>query len=152
FATGNGTFDADTGGTDYGDSLLKLGTTSGLTLADYFTPLNQDALNSADEDFGSGGVTVLPDQGAPNPHLVLSSGKEGTIYVVNRDNLGHFDAGANHIVQQLTAVVGGMWSSPAYWNGHLYYWGSGDALRMFDLTGDSTQPIDPNANQGPDFI
>ena len=65
FATGNGTFSVDSGGQDYGDSLVKLNTTGGLTLDDYFTPLNQDALNSADQDFGSGGVTILPDQGAP---------------------------------------------------------------------------------------
>src|SRR5436309_6997700 len=62
FATGNGTFDANQGGSDFGDSILKLATASGLALSDYFTPFNQNDLNAADADLGSGGALVLPDQ------------------------------------------------------------------------------------------
>jgi hypothetical protein len=67
--------------------------------------------------------------------------------------MGHFDPATNHVVQELDSAVGGTWSLPGYWNGHVYYWGSGDVLKAFDLTGDSTQPLttSPSA-QGPDAI
>ena len=58
--TGNGTFDADQGGSDYGDSDRKLNTVGGLSVADWFTPMNQSSLNSADTDLGVGGRSSFP--------------------------------------------------------------------------------------------
>ena len=138
FATGNGTFDwqqPTPPNDDFGDTLLKL--TPSLALADFFTPFNEDALDQADADFGSGAPLVLPDQPGPNPHLVVTSGKEGTIYVVDRDAMGQFHADGDHIVQSLVAAIGGTWSMPAYWNGNLYFGGAGDAIQAFGLTGGS---------------
>jgi hypothetical protein len=68
-ATGNGTFDANTGGSDYGDSVLHLSPAgSGLAVLDSFTPYNQETLDESDLDLGSGGVVLLPDQSAPHVH------------------------------------------------------------------------------------
>ena len=75
-ATGNGRFDASQGGRDYGDTLLKLSLNgNGLAVADYFTPFNADQLNSEDNDLGSGGPMLLPDQPGPHPHLAVIGGK-----------------------------------------------------------------------------
>src|SRR5262249_31103905 len=92
YATGNGTFDNDTGGRDFGDSIVKLAfSPSGqLRVADYFTPYNEAILEAVDADLGSGGVLLLPDQGpgSPHPHLLVQVGKEGTIYLIDRDRMG----------------------------------------------------------------
>src|SRR5256886_3669670 len=78
FITGNGTFDANTGGSHYGDSVVRLNTASGLSVADYFTPLDQASLDANDTDFGSGAATILVDQPAgPVTHLVIGGGKQG---------------------------------------------------------------------------
>ena len=129
--TGNGTFSPAQG--NYGDSFLKISTeSSGLVLADYFTPFNQDALNSTDADLGSGGAVVLPDSvgSAAHPHLLVGCGKEGKIYLLDRDSMGHFHAGNDtQIVQSLAGKIGGTWSTPAFYKNRLYYQGSGDVLK-----------------------
>jgi hypothetical protein len=75
FSTGNGTFDANLGGSDYGDSAVKLSTSNGLSVSDYFTPSNQAYLDQNDLDFGSGGVMLLPDQPGLYPHLLVTQGQ-----------------------------------------------------------------------------
>jgi hypothetical protein len=81
---------------DYGDSFMKLSTTNGLKVADYFAPWDQAAFQANDTDVGSGGLLLLPDQPGAVPHELLGAGKEGQIYLINRDmmttNNGHFDA------------------------------------------------------------
>ncbi|MGZ4974669.1 MAG: hypothetical protein ACXWDN_18070, partial [Limisphaerales bacterium] len=135
FLTGNGTFDA-TNGSDYSDCFVKLSTAGRLTVADYFSPSNQATLASGDRDLGSGGILLLPDSvgSAAHPHLMVGSGKEGTVYLVDRDNLGHFNANTNRIVQTLQLAQGGNFSSPAYFNGRLYYQGTRDALRAYSFS------------------
>jgi hypothetical protein len=143
-ATGNGTFDAATGGRDFGDSLLKLSTSGGLQLIDYFTPFNQAALSASDLDFGSTGVLLLPDQPGLHPHLAVVAGKEGTVYLVDRDNLGHFNSrDDSQIVQSLPKILGPTFAMPAYWNGTVYYWAASDVLKAFRLTDGllSTEPV-----------
>ena len=90
--TGNGLFDLDSGGRNTGDSFLKFTSSNGnaLSLSDYFTPFNQACLRAHDWDLGSGGILLLPDQPGPHPHLMFSGGKEGRLYLVDRDNLGQF--------------------------------------------------------------
>ncbi|HLV78750.1 MAG TPA: PA14 domain-containing protein, partial [Chthonomonadaceae bacterium] len=141
FATGNGTFDADPSlgsGIDYGDSVVRLtpGRT-GLALKDFFTPYNQNDLNDNDWDLGSGGCLALPASvgSATHPQLLVCCGKTGTIYLMDRANLGHFNTGGNdsQIVQFVPNAVGGVWGSPAYFNGSLYYGGVGDALKAFSI-------------------
>lgn len=99
-ASGNGTFDANTGGSDYSNSLFKLtASSSGLALTDWFTPFNQASLNGVDLDFGVSGTTLLPTQSGPISHLLATSDKSGQIYLVNRDNLGHYNGNTNPDVQ-----------------------------------------------------
>jgi len=123
FATANGAFDANTGGSSYGESFVELSTNGGgLSVADYFTPYNNQSLSAADMDLGSGGVLLLPDQPGPYPHLMIGAGKEGTIYLVNRDNMGNFQVGSDsQIVQSLPNVLYRVLGSPAYWNNTIYY-------------------------------
>lgn len=135
--TGNGTFDGATNG-DYGDTFLKLSTTNGLKLADYFTPYDQAYLNSVDLDLGSGGVVALPDEaggGTTNQHLIVGAGKEGTIYLINREYMRHYNPVDNSlIVQALASAIGGSFDTPAYFNKKIYYLGSGDVLKAFTIT------------------
>jgi len=144
-ATANGKFDQDTGGGDYGDSILKLTLGGGsLSVSDYFTPFDQANLSAKDIDLGSGGVLLLPDQPGPNPHLLLQAGKEGTIYLVNRDAMGGYNSVDNsQIVQSLTKAVGPMFSAPIFWNNIVYFSGKSDGLKAFSLTNGllSSSPI-----------
>jgi hypothetical protein len=123
--TGNGTFDADTGGNDYGDSFFRISTNGPLTLTDYFTPFNQANLNAIDGDLGSGGAVLLPDQTVGPPHLLVGGGKQGLIYLVDRDNMGQFLVGSDNVVQEFQAD-NGSWTTPAFWQNTLYIAGSGD--------------------------
>jgi hypothetical protein len=135
--TGNGTFDADQNGIDYGDSLLKLGPTdtSNLGVIDFFTPFDQVALDMLDIDFGSSGVIALPDQAVGPQHLAFSGGKEGTLYLVDRDSMGHFHANDDsQIVQSIMGQVTHVFSTPAYFNGMVYVGGESDNLKAFSLT------------------
>lgn len=141
--TGNGTFDANIGGTDYGDSVLRLAT-PGLGVGDYFTPYNQASMSADDLDLGSGGPLLLPDQTSGIPHLLITAGKDGTIYVLNRDNLGQFKAGGDtQVVQSLSNELPSIFVTAAYWQGSIYLAGFNDALKQFRfLTGQlSIQPI-----------
>ena len=95
FITGDGAFDANTGGTDYGDSFVKLSTARlrpGLLHA-----FRSDHVDANNLDLGSGGVLLLPDsKRGPIPHEMISAGKNGTIYLVDRDNMGHYDPNQGH--------------------------------------------------------
>ena len=135
-ATGNGTFDVNSGGRDFGDSIVKLAppANSRFRIADYFTPFDQDMLDSFDIDLGSGGLVLLPDQSGPHPHLLVQAGKEGTVYLIDRDQMGHYNPSNNdQIVQSLTSAVGGIWGAPAWWNNHVYFGGSEDYMKMFSF-------------------
>ena len=133
--TGNGNWDATNN--NFGDSVLKFSTSNGLALADWFTPYNQLYLNLQDIDLGSAGQVVLPDSAgsAAHPHLLLAGSKAGTMYLLDRDNLGHFNAsGDTQIVQSVSGAVNGMWCTPAWYNGMFYYIASGDKLKAFTLS------------------
>jgi hypothetical protein len=141
FATGNGAFDVGPNGgngSDYGDSIVKLPPPSGgsFTVADYFTPSDQSSLNSGDTDLGSAGLVLLPDQpaGSPHLHLLAQSGKEGTLYLVDRDKMGKYNPNSNNqIVQNIPGANGGMWSSPAWWNNTLFIGGQSENLKAFSF-------------------
>ena len=143
FETGNGSFSANTNGGDYADSFVKLSTTTNmLAVADYFTPYNQLSLQNSDADLGSGGPLLLPDSvgSAAHPHLIVGAGKQGKIYLLDRDNMGHYNGtdGVNgtdsQIVESLPNAIGGVWSSPAYFNHRIYYQGNGDVMKAFLIT------------------
>jgi len=142
FSTGNGTFDVDFSGSDYADSVLKVSNVAGqITVADHFTPYDQYFLNSQDLDLGSTGVIVLPDQPQPPTHLLLAGSKEGTIYLLNRDNMGGFnDVDDSQAVESIPHAVGkaatgevGMWPLPCYWQNQIYYVVRNDVPKAFRL-------------------
>ncbi len=149
FGSGNGDFTGNDDGTDFGDSILRLNWSNNtFTLVDYFTPWDYESLDQNDTDLGSGGVLLLPDQpGAPYPHLLVQAGKEGTIDLVNRDDMGHWNSGNDsQIVQTLPGIIGGVWGAPAFWNNNIYFGGSfGDYLKAFAFNPQtqllSTEPI-----------
>jgi hypothetical protein len=130
FITGNGTFDANTGGSNYGDSVVRLSTASGLSVADYFTPLDQASLDANDTDFGSGAATILVDQPTgPVTHLVIGGGKQGNLFLLNRDNLGKFNSSMNNVIQTVN-LGNSIFATPAFWQNNLYVAGVGP-LRQF---------------------
>jgi uncharacterized repeat protein (TIGR03806 family) len=153
--TGNGPFDSTTN--NYGDSYLKLAITNNptnsLALVDYFTPYNQQALANSDIDVGSAGYLVLPDSaGSSNhPHLLLGGSKANTIYLLDRDSMGKYNsANDSQIVQELNGAVGGMWCSPAYFNGMFYIAGSGDSLKSFTIS-NGVMSASPTAHSATSF-
>ncbi len=135
--TGDGTFDANTGGTEYSDSFVRLTPTgtNGLTPADYFTPFNQAYLETNDLDVGSGGAVLVPKQTGAHPQEIIGGGKEAMIFVVDRTNMGGYSTTQNNNVQTVTDNSNGFWGSPAYWNGGIYVGGSGGALNRYTLSG-----------------
>lgn len=136
-ASGNGPFNKDQKGKNVGDSVVKLGfnTNGKLVLKDYFAPHDQAFLEATDLDLGSGGVLIIPDRpGKTHPYLAVQVGKEGTVYLLNRKRLGHFNpTDDSQIVQNLPGAVGGMWGMPAFWNSNVYFGGVGDNIKMFSM-------------------
>ncbi len=130
FITGNGTFDANTGGSNYGDSVVRLSTASGLSVADYFTPLDQESLDANDTDFGSGAATILVDQPAgPVTHLVIGGGKQGNLFLLNRDSMGKFSSSTNNVIQTVS-LGNSIFATPVFWQNNLYVAGVGP-LKQF---------------------
>ena len=138
--TGNGTFDTGTPRTNYGDSFIKLSTAAGLSVADFFTPANQDVLNGGDFDVGSGGAIVVDSTGV-HPHLVIGGDKQGVLYVIDRDNMTGFNSTGDQILQTVPITAGpaciicGIFSTPAFWEGKLYVVAIGDVLKLYTLAG-----------------
>jgi len=129
--TGNGTFDATSGGRDYGDSVLKLDGSS-LAVRDYFTPFDQADILAGDSDVGSSGPTLLPDQRGPHRHLLLQPTKHSILYVIDRDQMGKFHADSDAIPQRIR-MAGEGFGAMAYWNGHAYFAASDDVLRDYAI-------------------
>jgi hypothetical protein len=155
-STGNGVFDEYPAppSNDYGDSILRLHPFSGSTLngvnlniAGWFTPDDQANLAKFDTDLGSGAVVLLPDQSAAPTHLLAQLGKEGVVYLIDRDNMGQFNASNSQIVQSFAGTGGGLWGTPAFWQNSLYFGGAGDNLRQFAFDPSSGQFNSPFASQ-----
>ncbi len=139
FISGDGLMDANTGGGDYGDSFVRLSTSG--TVQDYFSPSVQSTLDSQNLDLGAGGALLLPDQSGAHPHEMVSAGKNGTVYLVDRDSMGSYHSSSDQIVQSLTnifpnnmGIEGGNFSSPVYWNGSVYFAPVAGAVQAFRLT------------------
>jgi hypothetical protein len=140
---GNGTFDtALTGGGfpnkgDFGNAFIKIATAGGLSVADYFATFDTVSASNADTDLGSGGAMVFPDfvdGGGQTRHLAVGAGKDGHMYVVDRDAMGKFNASANQNYQDISGAIGGsVFSMPAYFNNTLYYGASGAKLKAFPI-------------------
>ncbi|MCU1240423.1 MAG: hypothetical protein JWO71_1149 [Candidatus Acidoferrum typicum] len=149
-STGNGNFN---GTTNFGDSFVKFSTPT-LAVLDFFAPFNQSALSAADLDIASVGSTLLPDSlgTTAHPHLMVAGGKDGTIYLLDRDNMGHFNGSYTNpdsqIVQEIwnqigahqtnpaassLAYVQNNYTTPGVWRNHVYWCGIDDVCKMFDL-------------------
>jgi fibronectin type 3 domain-containing protein len=125
----------------------------GLKVADYFIPFNQVALDNADQDFGSGAPLLLPDSAgiAGHPHLMVATGKEGKIYLVDRDNLGKFDPNNDHVLNAVAdgsghntppVQLGGGLSSAAYFNGKIYWTSNySSTARSYSINANGTLSI-----------
>ena len=138
--TGNGVFDQSSSMSmenDYGDSVLRLTPLAGSTpngqnlhLAGSFTPFDELTLAQNDTDLGSGAAVLLPDQTVGPPHLLVELGKDGVVYLIDRDNMGTFHSNTNQILQYFGAT-GGFWGTAAFWQNSLYFAGAGDVLKQF---------------------
>jgi hypothetical protein len=142
----NGTFDTTLNGGfpnmgDYGNAFVKIGT-GGTSVVDYFTMSNTTMESNGDEDLGSGGAMLLPtlNDAQGHPHdLAVGAGKDGNVYVVDQANMGKYNSVTNSIYQELPFAVGAnsgsaVFSSPAWFNGNLYYGGNGDTLKAFTFS------------------
>ncbi len=127
-------YDVPTGGQSYCNSILKLSPSSA-SLADYFTPWSVAYLNTNDLDLSSTGILLLPDQPGPYPHEAVATGKEGMVYVLNRDNMGMFSTNDSNILQEFSLiVVGEMFGSPAYWNNTVYFNPTASPLQTYKIS------------------
>jgi hypothetical protein len=159
-ATADGTFDVNTNGADYGESVLKLKLRgNAFSVVDYFTPKDQSCRTVNDFDLGSGSPLLLPhDSSAKVTDEFLMAGKGGSpcdlfgtssaapIYLLNQKRLGHYSGSKDNIVQTVAGAPSGYWSAPAYWRGvsskYVYYGGvvgdaslgPGDYLKMWTLS------------------
>lgn len=141
---GNGDFDTTLNAQGFpsnsncGNCYVKITSTLPLTLLDYFTPLNTVSESNGDVDFGSGGPLLLPDTvdgTGKTRHLAIGSGKDANIYVLDRDNMGKFNGGADNIYQLITGQLsGGVYSKPSYFNGTVYYGAVNDTIKAFPVT------------------
>jgi hypothetical protein len=142
-ATGEGDFDFESGGLDYGDTLMKLDIENGqFNLVDYFTPYNQAELWEQDLDLGSGGLLLLPTQAGPYPNMGVIAGKQGIIYLVNQDALGEYNPVADQVVQEVNFdpnEIINLAGGTAYWNQNIYFGGTGPTggaipIQMYTLS------------------
>ena len=145
---GDGNFNAASGGTEYGDSVVKFSSANGLVVADYFTTYNQEYYRLNDLDVGSGGVMLLPDQPGPFPHLMIAAGKPQRAYLLNRDqmttdNLHYNSGGSSDNIIQTMPLGGGAFDTPAYYNGQIYYVAGQDAIRAYIVSNGTLIPDRP---------
>ncbi|MGA3170150.1 MAG: LamG-like jellyroll fold domain-containing protein [Chthoniobacteraceae bacterium] len=149
FSTGNGIYGNATGGftnpTEFGDSLVKITTSkfpnSSTPPTDWFTPYNQASLQDGDEDLGSAGTLLLPNSvgSSAHPHLMIGGGKQGLIYLVDRDTMTtgttHYDStgSTDSVVQSYQINNGSIFATPAYFNGSLYYACQSDVMKRFTI-------------------
>src|SRR5271154_269786 len=124
--TGDGEFDAYDGGADYGDTFLKLrlAGNDAIVPTDYFTPFDQKELDVENVDLGASGPMILPDQLGQYSHVLFGAGKNGSMYLVNRDDMGHFQSSSNNqIVQYIPHVFPTrIHVSAAYWRNSTSEW------------------------------
>jgi len=163
FLDANGTFDTnlDANGFpsmgDYGNAFVRVSTKGGtLAVADYFTMYNTVAESDADEDLGSGGAMVLPpltDSKGKTRYLAIGAGKDGNIYLVNRRKMGKFNPNNDSAIYQEIdgALSGGVWSTPAYFNGSVYFGPEGNHLLQFQFSADARLHKSPQSKSAISF-
>ncbi|MGA9672159.1 MAG: hypothetical protein WBQ94_23300, partial [Terracidiphilus sp.] len=164
FLDANGSFDTTLNASgfptksDFGNAIVKLSTSGKLAVADYFETYNTVMESDGDEDLGSGGEILLPDQTDAQGvvhHLVVGAGKDSNIYIADRDNLGKFDPGLvtdPNIYQVVSGALSGqVFSTPAFFNGVLYYGAVGDTLKAFPMMTDAMLATTPSSQSSVSF-
>jgi len=139
--TGRHGFDVPNGGQTYCNSVVEL--SPSLEILDFFTPWSVAFLNQHDLDLSSTGVIILPDQDGPNPHELIASGKQGFVYVLDRDNMGMYSANDSQVIQEFGLLPGEtgdstadvLFGSPAYWNQTVYFAPNTATPMAFPLSG-----------------
>jgi mono/diheme cytochrome c family protein len=126
FVTSNGTWD---GRQNLSDSFLKV--SADLRILDWFTPSNYEELDKRDADLNSSGAMLIP-----GTHEVMGVGKQGIVYVVDTENLGHL--GDEHALQRFPGAKGEVNVGAVYWRSAergalVYIWGQDDALHAYSL-------------------
>ena len=156
-STAGGFYD---GVVNFGSSTLKLAARS-LEVADWFTPGNHRFLFRNNIDLSAGGVTLIP-----NTELLISGGKEGVIYVLDRNHLGKLETANEGPLQRFKATEGcgrkdcSQTLGTAYWDrnatGVLYVWDKTDSLRAYDFIDDrfvttpsAVSEVKPGMSSGP---
>jgi hypothetical protein len=138
FSNGNGSFNAQepyANSQSFGNAVERVDLTSnGFQAMDEWTPFDTSTLNRKDFDQGSGGVLMLPDQPGSHVHELIQVGKNGRIELLDRDNLGGYNSSSNNVVQEISDNHYGLWATPAYWNGNVYFWASGLQMRQYGLS------------------
>ena len=117
----------------YNDSFLRLDGND-LSVEDFFQPDDASYLAANDADLGSGSPVLMPDNSSSTPHEIIGGGKDGKVFVVNRDNMGSFSPTSNNVIETVQTGVqqfDNIFSTPAYWNGMLYLHCEADVLRAF---------------------
>jgi len=125
--------DLDDPPSGFNDSFLRLAGDD-LSQEDFFQPDNESYLALNDADLGSGSLVLMPDNSSSTPHETIGGGKDGDIFVVNRDDMGSFSASTNNVIQTVhtgVKALNNIFSTPAYWNGNIYMHCSGDVLHSF---------------------
>jgi hypothetical protein len=128
-STGNGTFDANTGGSDYGSSVVKMHSTTGMLVNLYFTPSNFQTLNAEDSDVGSQGAILLPGD-----LFALAGCKDGRQFLMSTSNLGGYSSAGDSVTQEW-ATGGALFGDPVYYNDLLYTWPRSSALQVYQFNG-----------------
>lgn len=144
FLDANGSFDSTLNANsmpaqgDFGNAFMKVSTANSvLTAADYFSTFDTTAASIADRDLGSGGTLLLPDVtdvSGKTRHLAVGAGKDGNIYVVDRDNMGKFNTTSNNIYQELSGALSSEFGMPGYFNSTVYYGSINNVLMAFPIT------------------
>lgn len=124
--------DLDDPAPDYNDSFLRL-QASTLNILDYFKPSNEQILRDNDADLGSGSPIIMPDNPSQYPHELIGGGKDGRIFVINRDNMGGYQM-TDHVIQEVqtgTQQFDNIFSTPTLWNNTIYYHEAQDVVQAF---------------------
>jgi hypothetical protein len=140
-------YDVPEGGATYSNSVLQVDPNS-VQVTDYFTPDDVEFLNANDLDLSSTGALILPDLDNPQyPHVLVAGGKEGFVYLINRDSMGGYNSDSNNVLQTIALIPGTqtnsvrniLFSSPAYWNNTVYFTPDASPILAYPVQ-DSTNP------------
>jgi hypothetical protein len=148
----DGSFNADQGGNNYGDTLLKLQLNgSSFQVVDWLTPYDEACIDLDDLELGSAGIALLPTDSTNGANLAIALSKQGRLFLVNTDNLGKFNAGGDNQIKEefmvgaytCSATTTGadadgpnwnrLYGTASYWNGNVYMGASNMALMQYQF-------------------